>query len=306
MAMAAAARGRSRELKAPIVVVWTNGERELENGQLIIGRSPESDIVLEDPLVSRTHARIFLTPEGSVVVEDSHSANGVFVNGVRITQRSARLSEGDRLLIGTCEFSLFSGRESATLAVGERTPMDSAPPPSSVPSRPGVPIARIERPSGPMRVVPTAAGAGAPTERSSTLGMIARLADALAAEGRSEEAIELVSENLKKLMLGATAGLPIPEAMLHEGAHLALELFYRTGNASWQNYVVELHQLAKKLPNARNLEVLEATLDRPGSAVDPGALTYLVESLAKSFEDMSADERNRFSHLARLSRRRGG
>jgi pSer/pThr/pTyr-binding forkhead associated (FHA) protein len=307
MAAAALAHGRSRELRAPIVVCWTTGEREHERGELVIGRAASSDVLLEDPLVSRTHARIVVTADGAVLVEDLHSANGVFVNGVRITQRSARLNEGDRLLIGMSEFSLFSGRESATLPIGERVPVDSRPPPPSVPNRVAIPIARIERSSGTMKAAPPAHASGAPTERSTALGMIGRLADSLAASGRTSEAVELVSENLKKIMLGATAGLPVPESMLHEASHLALDLFHRTGNAAWQNYVIELHLLAKRLPAARNLEVLEATLDRAGTAVDPSALGYLVESLATGFESMNSDERNRFLHLARLSRtRRGG
>lgn len=315
-----ATRSRSYELKAPLVVVWTTGERELERGELLIGRAETSDIILEDALVSRTHARIVVTSDATVVVEDLHSANGVFVNGVRIAQRSARLSEGDRLLIGTSELSLFNGRESATLPIERQLPEDFSSP-SRLPSRPApshppssrpsslssanrIPIARIEHASGAMKRVPAPSAAGAQTERATALTIISRLADTLAASGRLDEAIELVSENLKKIMLGATAGLPIPDDMLHEATRLALDLFYRTGDAEWQNYVVELHMIARKLPNTRNLEVLEATLDRAGTTIDPSALCYWVESLAGGFESMRSEERTRFLHLARLSRLR--
>lgn len=63
---------------------------------LILGRSPESDITLPDPLVSRKHARVWL--EGGLVrVEDLHSRNGVEVRGEKVPH--AELREGDSFRI---------------------------------------------------------------------------------------------------------------------------------------------------------------------------------------------------------------
>jgi DNA-binding NtrC family response regulator len=51
-------------------------------GQIIIGRSSKSGLRIDDPSISRQHAR--LTGGNPVSVEDLESANGVFVRGLRI------------------------------------------------------------------------------------------------------------------------------------------------------------------------------------------------------------------------------
>jgi pSer/pThr/pTyr-binding forkhead associated (FHA) protein len=62
-----------------------------------IGRRPSADIVLDDASVSRRHALV-LDRDGSPVIADDRSRNGVFVNGRRV--REARLRHGDEVQIG--------------------------------------------------------------------------------------------------------------------------------------------------------------------------------------------------------------
>jgi hypothetical protein len=62
-----------------------------------IGRSPDSDVVLADPNVSRRHAEI--RPEmGGYVVRDLGSTNGTRVNGSVVSER--RLADGDEIGVG--------------------------------------------------------------------------------------------------------------------------------------------------------------------------------------------------------------
>jgi hypothetical protein len=65
--------------------------------EVSIGRSPENDVVLSDPQVSRVHARIILD-EGRVAIEDAGSLNGTFINGERTGR--ARLQPSDAIVIG--------------------------------------------------------------------------------------------------------------------------------------------------------------------------------------------------------------
>ncbi len=65
--------------------------------EIIIGRQSDLDLVLAEEMVSRKHARIALRG-GEVTLQDLGSTNGTFVNGERV--KKARLSEGDRILIG--------------------------------------------------------------------------------------------------------------------------------------------------------------------------------------------------------------
>lgn len=66
--------------------------------QIVIGRSSELDMVLVEDMVSRKHAKITLQG-GKITIEDLGSTNGTFVNGEKV--KTARLKEGDRILVGT-------------------------------------------------------------------------------------------------------------------------------------------------------------------------------------------------------------
>src|SRR5207237_8872752 len=73
---------------------------ELDKRRLIIGRSRECDIQVDDPNVSRRHAEI--RREGAAFwVIDLGSTNGIDVNGRR--RQRAKLEDGDRLTVGTSE-----------------------------------------------------------------------------------------------------------------------------------------------------------------------------------------------------------
>lgn len=68
------------------------GERTIS-----VGRTPECDIVLSDPNVSRRHAEVRPAGAGYVVV-DLGSTNGSRLNGVRITEEPLR--DGDEITFG--------------------------------------------------------------------------------------------------------------------------------------------------------------------------------------------------------------
>ncbi len=82
------------------------GERtvlhKLQAGVVTIGRSPSSDIVLDDPLVSRHHAELRELPGGRRQLVDRGSHNGTFVNGRRVDE--AVLDPLDMVGIGGSEF----------------------------------------------------------------------------------------------------------------------------------------------------------------------------------------------------------
>ncbi|MDD4872138.1 MAG: FHA domain-containing protein [Kiritimatiellae bacterium] len=63
-----------------------------------LGRSSKNDIVLEDPLLSRHHCRLFFKPNEGMWVTDLGSANGTIVNGNTITE--VRINVGDTVTIG--------------------------------------------------------------------------------------------------------------------------------------------------------------------------------------------------------------
>lgn len=87
-------------------------EIDLPFGETLIGRSPECRVTIEDPLVSRVHARVVVGADG-VRVEDAGSRNGVRVNG-QLVREPTPLADGDRIRIGTQDvvFCVATGRNS--------------------------------------------------------------------------------------------------------------------------------------------------------------------------------------------------
>lgn len=83
---------------------------------LRLGREAENEVHIDDPAVSRQHARVLLH-NGSVWVQDAGSRNGVFVNGERVAD-SKQVKPGDRVVVGTHAFrvALTGARSAPTIA----------------------------------------------------------------------------------------------------------------------------------------------------------------------------------------------
>jgi pSer/pThr/pTyr-binding forkhead associated (FHA) protein len=75
------------------------GRQLVLDGPVVLGRSPEANLRLDDGQASRRHARVSPAADGSAIVEDLGSANGTFVNDNEL-HGQARLDPGDQLLIG--------------------------------------------------------------------------------------------------------------------------------------------------------------------------------------------------------------
>jgi hypothetical protein len=90
-------------------------EVDLPLGDTVVGRSSSCQITIEDPLISRQHARFRVHADG-VTVEDLGSRNGVKVNGV-LAVGAARLVDGDRVRIGGQDFVLVGAPEGRSEAI---------------------------------------------------------------------------------------------------------------------------------------------------------------------------------------------
>lgn len=141
-----------------------------DQDEVLIGRTPECDVVLYDAGVSRKHCRIFSMGE-RYFVEDVGSSNGTKVNGAPIKKHA--LSDGDQIILGPVVFSF------GAMA-------------SELPEEPG-----------------TDAG-GAPAEENSTrivsLDQVKRQRNK--GEALKPEGAEAAPENLDKIQRSATRALP--------------------------------------------------------------------------------------------------
>jgi two-component system, cell cycle response regulator len=78
----------------------------LENANIIIGRSSKSDVQIDQESVSRNHAKIINTGK-SIILRDLGSTNGTYVNDQLIDEYVMR--DGDFIKIGRTIFKFLSG-----------------------------------------------------------------------------------------------------------------------------------------------------------------------------------------------------
>jgi len=227
------ALGKRAELVAPVTVVTPVGRFELATGSLLVGRLPECDVVLEDGLASRMHARISVQ-DTHVIIEDLHSTNGIYVNERRVV-RGTVLRQGDRILLGATEISLLESREPPS---SERPIIQPEPEPEPEPSFHVAALSKAEIPS---------------TARADALDLIGGVAERLAAAGNLEEAELVLSGHLRGILTGANSGLPVPGGLATSASRYALELARWNQQQFWVDYVVELHLAARLVMSATTL-----------------------------------------------------
>lgn len=103
-------------------------QRFILNQDIIaIGRDIASDIIINDPEMSRNHARLIRGASG-YTIEDLGSTNGVFVNGERISA-PRRLKHGDEMGLGETVTLLFESYGEPTVASPRPEPAVSIPAP---------------------------------------------------------------------------------------------------------------------------------------------------------------------------------
>lgn len=77
----------------------TQQGQEFEVGDVVVlGRSEETDVVLDDPYASEFHLRL-VSQENGMMLHDLGSTNGTYVNGRRVSAPT-ELKRGDTIQVG--------------------------------------------------------------------------------------------------------------------------------------------------------------------------------------------------------------
>ena len=94
-------------------VTQQNGTREVPlvfkpgGRRLNVGRASDNELTLNDASVSKIHAALLMTGEGTLLVADTGSTNGTYINGRRITYGESRaIEDGDVIGFGDVEVRL--------------------------------------------------------------------------------------------------------------------------------------------------------------------------------------------------------
>jgi len=90
-----------------------------EKDFVTIGRSSTNDIIIEDPSVSRKHG-VFEKEGETFFITDLNSSNGTYVNGQKITERTA-VAMTDTIIVGRVQFAFIAeeGEEESTMRISK-------------------------------------------------------------------------------------------------------------------------------------------------------------------------------------------
>lgn len=217
---------------------------DLRSGQVLIGRSSNCHLVLDDALVSRRHAQFVVTDE-HLIVEDFASANGVFVNDKRVVG-SEPLAAGDQLQIGGQQFAVCAIARGQLIAPSERLMAETL---HGFSAAPGAPL-QATNPSLHAKSKSSVPDADAEaTHRAEALELLGGVADKVLAMGRGEEAERVLANALASVLNGVKHGAePTPRAVALAGSY-AGKLAEATLRGKWLDYTFELYaELRRPLP----------------------------------------------------------
>jgi hypothetical protein len=208
---------------ARVSLRFSDHEVELSGGDTILGRGPKSTVVLDDPLVSRTHAKIAIV-DGRVTIEDLGSANGVLVNGAPV-DKQLLLVNGDRVVVGHQTF---------TLVVAAGGSVRTAP------------RQYAQTLNGARDSIPMESDRIGPTRRGDALELLGGVADKVLALGRGDEAERILSSYLRNLLQMARGRGDVDLLAAEKAVTYAVRIAEVTGKGAWVDYAFDMYAVFRR------------------------------------------------------------
>jgi hypothetical protein len=253
-------------------------EFDLPRGITIIGRSLDCHLTIEDPLVSRQHARIVIDDDGAYV-EDMGSRNGVRVDG-NLIRGPLRLSDGVRLRIGTqdflfCNVDIPGKAHSKTTGVLRLCANCRMPYPREAPSCPNCEATEQTDEDTLTGVGPSEPGH---STRAWSAQLLVEALDRALALQKLQDAERILRRATAQIEEMVAAGGQIDPGALAALALRAVTTTLATDDPTWALWVLDIYRRLGGVPPAEFVErVAEvATRHRP---LVLGAVTSLVEHL---------------------------
>jgi hypothetical protein len=274
-------------------------EIDLMPGATTIGRSASCQITIDDPLVSREHARINIEG-GHAFVEDLGSRNGVAVNGKLLEER-VELVDGDRVRVGSQELVLCSVGATAAEKTQRRTTGFMChcagcgiPYPAESPVCPA--CGSTERQAQEDTLT------GARSERDWSLE--------LATEAMARALDKQSWEDVERLLLRARLhieqrladGGRIDRRPLHGVADAAVALASTTGELAWVRWSLGLYATLGQTPPSRLAQGLSGFPPAVRGTLAP-AVRHVVETITER-GGPSSEDRESYEQLLALARER--
>ena len=220
-------------------------EFDLPRGITLLGRSLDCHVTIEDPLVSRQHARIVIDDNGAFV-EDLGSRNGVKVNGMTVREPTS-MKDGDRLRIGTqdlvfCRVDPVGAVHAKTTGVLRLCANCRLPYPREMVSCPnceGTEQTDEETLSGSF---------GADKQHSWSVQLLVEALERALTLGRGPDADRIVRRATAQVEEMIVAGTVLDEEQLAKLANAAAKVSIAADDPTWGVWVPEVYRRASRLP----------------------------------------------------------
>lgn len=244
----------------------------LGRGETVLGRAPQCDIIVDNHMVSRRHAKVTVTDDG-VLIEDLGSVNGVRVNGVPL-QGNRPITAGDRISIADTVFELLRSSIELSTRSTQRETQDAPD--------------------------------EATTRRINAFNLMVGVVDKAIALGKAEDAERLLGTLMSEILDEAQRTRRLPHEVAETANRAALKLAAASGKRQWVEYPIRLFAaLGRILP----IEVVDElfVVARRAQRLDLPLLHHYVAML----ESMKLGPSDRFvvqrlQNLARMMGAVGG
>ncbi len=266
-------------------------ELDLVGSVIVLGRSPECQITIEDPLVSRQHARITVR-DGTAFIMDLGSRNGVRING-ELIRGDSPLTHNDRVRLGTQELVFLVVDESSermSRATGFMMNCRSCgrPFPGEVPSCPH--CGAVMEPSTDEGVFDTITGLPQEPQTSWTLQLLGEVIERALSAERVEEAERMLRRAAQEVEQAPTN----PALDAKHVARLAMFAFRLAAaqRASlWAEWALSLYLKHRILPAPEALDRVDSFDPELRASLKPGF--EALSSWWKAERALSADAQER-------------
>lgn len=269
---------------------------ELRPGEVLIGRSSNCHLVLDDGLVSRRHAQI-LVAEDRLQIEDFGSANGVFVNGKRVAG-SEPLKSGDQLQVGKQVFVVCAVARPPVAVHAERFNAETL---HGLRIAPEVTAGLQFTDQGADTKADMRMPEAESTHREEALELLGGVADKVLALGRGEEAERVLSTALNNVLAEVKRGREPAPRVVGRAATYAGKLAEATAHGKWLDYTIELYAALRRPLPIEFVDQMYAVLRRV-DAVNLSALRAYLSILHVQAATYGPNERFAIQRLEGLER----
>jgi pSer/pThr/pTyr-binding forkhead associated (FHA) protein len=241
-------------------------EIDLPQGEFVIGRAPACQLCIDDPVVSRRHARIRVGVDGATL-EDMGSRNGLFLNGAPV-RAPIPLARGDRVRIGEIEMTLICLTDEVNDTMESIEPVV-------------VKLPMQSEPSGLLESTQSSTGSS---------WLLLEVADKSLTMGRIDDAEWIVAKFAEDIDQRLRDGHRVPPETIDRTTVQALKLAMATSNADWLEWIFHLYRDARRVLPPEAIEELHRVVRRLRYPLTPSLLGY-VETLREMSPTLKPPER---------------